>query len=128
MDYERLLKLIRGEGEKLGLEMHTGYLGDVEAPGRKPQVHLYGKKEVSIRNRKPQKTYVAGIIQQKGFVGFYAMPIYSHPQKFTLSPALQKAQKGKSCFHIKRLDDTTEKELRELLLKGVELYRTEGWI
>ncbi len=102
---------------------------DSKAKVKKEQVHLYGKKIVSIiPSRKPQATYVSGIIKQKDFVGFYSMPIYSHPNSFVLSPELKKALKGKSCFHVKKLNPELLSELETVLKNGIELYRKEGWI
>lgn len=100
------------------------------AKQKKDAYHLYGKKEVSIlEGRKPQQTYVAGIIMQKNFVGFYFMPIYSHRDQFDIQhPALKKALKGKSCFNIKEVDADILKELDRLLVQGKELYLKLGWI
>lgn len=101
-----------------------------KAKTKKMSYHLYGTKEVSIiPKRKPQPTYVAGIIKQKSFIGFYFMPIYSHPHNFEIkNPELKKALKGKSCFHIKKLDKNIIFELNEMLAKGIEFYRKENWI
>lgn len=165
MEYEKLEKLLQALGERYRLEAHAGYLGENEK-GEKRQLHLYGAREVSIRGRKPQKTYVAGIIQHKAFISFYFMPMYSHPDAFTqhlafntqsttiplrsaqgsgrvlpqgltpcgqgagftLSPAMQKAKKGKSCLHIKEAGEETLRELAELFDVGIELYRKDGLI
>lgn len=110
-----------------GLVVLDEFLGS-EAKVKKVALHLYGAKEVSIGGRKPQLTYIAGIIWQKSFVGFYHMPVYSHPEEFQLSATLTKARKGKSCFHIKANDPAIIAELEVLLNDGIELYRVNGWI
>lgn len=99
-----------------------------KATKAKPSYHLYGKKSVSLFGRNPQPTYVAGIIQQKHFVGFYSMPIYSHPKEFSFSPELAKMVKGKSCINVTKLTPALEKELEAALLKGIRLYRKLGWV
>lgn len=97
---------------------------------KKEQYHLYGKKIISIiPKRKPQPTYVSGIIKQKDFIGFYSLPIYSHPNLFLIkNETLKKSLKGKSCFHIRKLDEEIVDEIESLIVKGIELYRKEGWI
>lgn len=128
MSYTKLEKLLLEFKKDKKLEIHQGYLGD-SAKGDKKQLHIYSRNEVSIGGRKPQKTYIAGVIQQKNFVGFYFMPQYSHPQVFKdKSQSLTKSLKGKSCFHITLLDKETLEELREMLKKGVTLYKKEGWV
>ena len=98
------------------------------AKRKKEEYHLYGKKIISIANRKPQPTFVVGIIKQKDFVGFYSMPIYSHLKSFELSQELKKLLKGKSCFHIKKLDKELIFEIESVIVQGIELYKKEGWI
>jgi hypothetical protein len=57
-------------------------------------------------------------------VGLYFMPIYSHKEDFRdLSDDFMKKLKGKSCFHIRKIDPDTEKETRVLVKRGYELYR-----
>ena len=104
-------------------------LPDSKAKQKKVSYHLYGKRAVSILGRKTQKTYVAGVIMQKHFVGFYFMPIYSHPKHFSIhSPILRKARSGKSCVNIRTLDAAALKEVHRMLKQGIQLYRREGWI
>jgi hypothetical protein len=126
-NFLKLGKLLQKHGKNLSL---TKKVIDSKAKDNKPQLLLYGKKSVSIYNRKPQPTYVAGVIEQKHFVGFYMMPIYSH-QKVEgeiKNPDLKKALKGKSCFNITKLDSAMLKELDCLLASGIKTYRKEEWI
>lgn len=112
-----------------GLDLRDMYL-DSKARTQKPALHLYGKQPVSIfANRRPQPTYVAGVIRQKNFVGFYFMPIYSHPRLFAVThPALKRMVKGKSCINVTRLDGDMLGELAALLAKGIAHYRKLGWV
>ncbi|MBD3215925.1 MAG: hypothetical protein GF311_25160 [Candidatus Lokiarchaeota archaeon] len=102
---------------------------DSKAKDKKPAYHVYGNKEVSLFGKDPQKTYIAGIIQQKNYVSFYFNPIYSHPDEFrNISPALNKFLKGKSCFNINNLSPSLLEEIESLLLKGIEKYKDIEWI
>jgi hypothetical protein len=123
--FSQLKKLLNKHAK--GLAKYDEFLGS-QAKDKKPALHLYGKPEVSVARRKPQQTYVAGIIEQKNFVGFYHMPVYSHPKKFKLSPLLHKALKGKSCFHIREATPEVLAEVEGLITDGIALYRQEGWI
>lgn len=119
-------QLLRRHGH--GLNARTIVL-DSKAKTQKRAYHLYGKKSISLHGRKPQPTYIAGIILQKHFVGFYHMPMYSHPAQFPIhSPLLQKARKGKSCLNLVRLDAEARAELEQFIKNGVALYKKEGWI
>jgi len=124
--FEELRALLVKHGKGLaGYEECTGS----KARGNKSAYHLYGKKLVSIQGRKAQQTYIAGIVLQKNFVGLYSMPIYSHPASFDLKPeGLGKALKGKSCIHVKTLTPDLLEEIEGVVVRGVELYREEGWI
>ena len=61
-------------------------------------------KEAIRHGRKYPETYFAGVIAQKGYVGFYFMPVQADEQSRIFSPELLALLKGKSCFHFKRLD------------------------
>ena len=104
------------------------YIGS-QAKQKKPAFHLYGNKEVSLFGKKPQPTYIAGIIQQKNYVSFYFSPIYSHPESFTdISTSLRKYLKGKSCFNINKSTPQLLKEIEEILKRGIKKYQEIEWI
>ena len=66
---------------------------------------LWSIKDLVIEGRKRKEVYFAGLIIQKGYVGFYFMPVYADTDlKAVFAPELLKLLKGKSCFHIKKLD------------------------
>ena len=111
------------------LEPHSGIINS-RADMNKPAYHLYGKQEISIiEGHKPQKTYFAGIIIQKHFIGLYFMPIYSHPKKFKIAnPSVKRFLKGKSCFNVTKVDKEISQEIQSLLQIGYQLYKNEGWI
>ena len=95
----------------------------------KSQYHLWSKVPVSIQGRKPKQVYFAGIIIQKNFVGFYYMPVYTNSKlKQVFEPELLSMLKGKSCFHIKKLDSKIEKQIASALKIGFKMYKEHKWI
>lgn len=100
-----------------------------KAKMEKPEYHLYGNDEVSLFGKKPQHTYIAGVIQQKNYVSFYFSPIYSHPDEFNnVNPDLKKFLKGKSCFNINKTNLVILNEIETLLKKGINKYKEIEWI
>ncbi|HBV66926.1 MAG TPA: hypothetical protein DEF04_01160 [Clostridiales bacterium] len=91
---------------------------------------LWSVKDVVIDGRKKNEVFFAGLIIQSSYVGFYYMPIYEEPEKMKklFSPELLKLLKGKSCFHIKKLNEGLEKEIEYALKEGYELYKERGWV
>ena len=90
---------------------------------------LWSFKDIEIAKRKRKEVYFAGLIIQSNYVGFYFMPIYSDVSlKEVFGEKLLKCLKGKSCFHIKKLDDKLEKQIKEALKIGYDVYKRRGWI
>lgn len=90
---------------------------------------LWSIKNVVIAGKKKKEVFFTSIIIQSKYVGFYYMPIYTDIQlKKTFNPELLKLLKGKSCFHVKVLDESLEQQIDEALKIGHELYRKKGWI
>ena len=90
---------------------------------------LWSIKNVVIAGKKKKEVFFTSIIIQSKYVGFYYMPIYTDIQlKKTFNPELLKLLKGKSCFHVKVLDESLEQQIDEALKIGHELYRKRGWI
>jgi hypothetical protein len=84
---------------------------------------------VEVAGRKRDEVYFAGLIAQRGYVGFYFMPVYTHAEQVDLfAPELLALLEGKSCFHVKRLDDTLAAHVDAALAAGFELYRERGWV
>ena len=104
----------------------------VERAGRvraKRDYQLWSEKEAVINGRPRSEVFFAGLIVQKSYVGFYYMPVYAEPERKELfGPELLGLLKGKSCFHVKRLDDTLLRQIREALAAGRRLYVERGWI
>ena len=90
---------------------------------------LWSVKDLVIEGRKRKEVYFAGLIIQKGYVGFYFMPVYSDAEvKDFFKPELLSRLKGKSCFHIKKLDEALLGQIDEALQRGYALYVQKGWI
>ena len=90
---------------------------------------LWSFKDLEIAGRKRKEVYFAGLIIQSNYVGFYYMPIYTDVNlKDVFEPELLKLLKGKSCFHVKKLDKELEKQIEKALKVGYELYEKRGWV
>jgi hypothetical protein len=98
----------------------------------KKNLHLVVPKAVVVPGAyggKPTKLCMASLVLQKGYVGFYLMPIYMNATlKAKLSPALLKLLKGKTCFHVKKLDATLLADIAAALTLGTKCYRERGWV
>jgi hypothetical protein len=90
---------------------------------------LWSFKDIEIDGRKRKEVFFASIIIQSTYVGFYYMPIYVDTElKDVFDPELLHLLKGKSCFHIRKLDDTLENHIKKALDIGYHLYQKRGWI
>jgi hypothetical protein len=90
---------------------------------------LWSFKDLEIAGRKRREVYFAGLIIQSNYVGFYFMPIYTDTKlKDVFEKELLSTLKGKSCFHIKSLDSKLEKQIKNALKLGYELYEKKGWV
>lgn len=88
-----------------------------------------GTKEVMQGKQKVDGHYFASVTPKPKDIRLYFFPIYTHVNDYPpLSDKLQKALKGKSCFHIKKLDEEMEEELRGMVARGIELYQKDGLI
>ena len=57
------------------------------------------------------------------------MPVYSDTEvKDFFKPELLRRLKGKSCFHIKKLDAELLSQIDAALQTGYALYQQKGWI
>jgi hypothetical protein len=98
----------------------------------KKSSQITGPKPISIPGAyggKPVYHPLAAVILQKGYVGFYFMCVYGNAEaKKKLSPELMKLLKGKSCFHLKKLDDGLRADVDAALEFGTKVYRERGWV
>jgi hypothetical protein len=90
---------------------------------------LWSIKDLVIAGRKRKEVFFAGLIIQKSYVGFYFMPAYTDEDvKTFFKPELLKLLKGKSCFHIKKLDEELLAQIEAALEAGFKIYQERGWV
>lgn len=90
---------------------------------------LWSEKEIEIQGKKRKEIYFGGLIIQSNYVGFYFMPIYADTSlRDVFEPELLSNLKGKSCFHIKKLDTKLLTQIKKSLEIGFKLYKKHGWV
>jgi hypothetical protein len=98
----------------------------------KRDLHLQAPGPVIVPGKyggSPKVVGMASIILQKGYVGFYFLPIYLEPALAKkLSPGLRKLLKGKTCFYVRRLTPELKKDVRAALEIGKKDFAKRGWI
>jgi len=93
------------------------------------EVALLSDKPVVIDGRKKDRLWLASALVQKGYVGFYYMPVYMNDAvRQKLGAELMKCLKGKACFHIKKDDPIIFEQIEKALKLGVDAYHSRGWI
>ena len=111
---------------------HTleGFLGPLMVRVNKPSnFEVNGTIEAPQGKKIVQGIYFSSIVPKEKDVRFYFYPAYTHPEAFQdLSDKLKKFKKGKSCFHVKYLDEELEIEIKEMISKAIDLYRKDGWL
>lgn len=123
--YKRLKKILKKYENPLKPKM------DLDSKSRRDEFSydLWSIKDVEIAGRKRKEVFFAGLIIQSKYVGFYYMPVYVDTSLTEVfKPELLKLLKGKSCFHIKSLDEKLEKQIAAALKKGYSLYKKRGWV
>jgi hypothetical protein len=98
--------------------------------GDKGKIILVSEKEIEVEGRRKNEVWFASALIQKGYVGFYFMPIYARPDKIKkiMQPELLQCLKGKCCFHIKKADAVILGQLKEALQAGYDCYKQMGWV
>ncbi len=95
----------------------------------KSKYELSGKKKVTVGKKEVEGMFFASVLIQINFVGFYFFPIYTHAHEFKGLPVnLKKCLKGKSCFHIKKIDKELFAEIKQMVKTGFEVYQKAGWV
>jgi hypothetical protein len=90
---------------------------------------LWSFKDVEIMGRKRKEVFFASAVIRKSYVGFYYMPIYTDTDLAEVfEPELLATLKGKSCFHIRKLDPTMREQIEKALRVGYDLYEERGWV
>ena len=91
--------------------------------------HLWSNKPVVIEGREKNELFFAGVISQKNYVGFYYMPVYIDPErKAMFKPELLARLKGKSCFHLSKLEPDLKNQISQALEDGFRMYKDRSWV
>lgn len=95
----------------------------------KGNVVLVSKKPVEILGRKRDELWFASALIQKGYVGFYYMPVYMDSEiRKLIKPGLLKCLKGRACFHIKKFDKEIFSQINDALKIGYDCWHMRGWL
>jgi len=90
---------------------------------------LVTSKPYLIKGIRKDNAYFGAVMEKKGFIGLYLMFIYEAPEKLErFGPELIKLLKGKSCFHVKKLDENLKEQIADALEEGMAYYRAAGAI
>ena len=93
------------------------------------KVILISTKPVEIFGRKREELWFASALVQKGYVGFYYMPVYGDNEvRKMIKPELLNCLKGKACFHIKKYDKEIFSQVSDALKAGYDCWHKRGWI
>jgi hypothetical protein len=72
---------------------------------------------------------MAAVILQEGLRWvLFDEQLHERRDQEKLSPALLELLKGKTCFHVKTLDDGLRKDIQSALGLGTKVYRERGWL
>ena len=106
------------------------FIGPLKTRVNKPSnFEVNGTIEAPQGKKMVDGIYFSSIVPKEKDVRFYFYPAYTHPQEFEyLSDRLKKFKKGKSCFHVKYLDEELELEIKEMVSKAIDIYRKDGWL
>lgn len=86
-----------------------------------------GTIEAMQGKKKVDGMYFASLVPKPKDIRWYFFPSYTHADRFeNLSSEMQKMKKGKSCFHIKQLNDELISEIEEMVATGVTAYQEDG--
>ena len=107
-----------------------GFLGSLKVRVDKPSnFEVNGTIEAPQGKKMVQGIYFSSVVPKEKDVRFYFYPAYTHPEAFdNISDRLKKFKKGKSCFHVKYLDDELENEIKQMISKAIDVYRKDGWL
>lgn len=110
------------------LAILQAHVGTLKIRVDKPEnFEVIGTIEAMQGKKKVEGMYFSSVMPKKKDVRLYFFPAYTHAKDFEdLSERLQKFKKGKSCFHVKYLDDELEQEIKEMVGRGIELYQADG--
>lgn len=118
--FDAIRKLMEPYDKKRSLVIHAD---------KPSQAHLVSHKPVEIDGRKKDELWFVSAMIQKGYVGFYYMPIYTAGElKKEFSETFVKSLKGKTCFHIKQNTPEIMADIKKAIRVGYEAFVDKGWL
>mgnify|MGYP001084201968 CR=1 FL=1 len=110
------------------VELLKNHLGPLRITSdKKEKFEVSGTIPAMQGRQKVDGFYFASVVPKTKDVRLYFFPIYTHKVEIgELSENLKKALKGKSCFHIKKIDDEFKSELKNLIDKSIKVYQNHG--
>jgi len=96
--------------------------------GKGGQAALVNEKKIVIDGREKNEIWFAAALVQKGYVGFYLTPAYDAAFQPLVHPDLLRCLKGKTCFHLKKLDKDMQAHIAAALKAGHAAFKQKGWI
>ena len=89
---------------------------------------VHGTIEAMQGKQKVDGYYFSTVVPKPKDVRLYFFPMYTHREKLFdgMSVELAKFLKGKSCYHIKFLNDVLEVEIDKLIATAVRIYQEDG--
>jgi hypothetical protein len=92
-------------------------------------MELAGTKPGMQGKQKVDGYYFGSVVPKPKDVRLYFFPIYTHVDTFKDIPeTLRKCLKGKSCFHIKKMDEDLENAIRDMVKLGLEVYQKDDLV
>jgi hypothetical protein len=89
---------------------------------------LSSKKQVVVDGKNKDEVYFGAVMIHGGHVGFYMMSAYLTNLADNLRPELKKCLKGKSCFHIKKIDDVLLIQIKAFTAISYQYYQQQDWV
>lgn len=98
--------------------------------GEKGKIILVSEKKIEVDGRRKMEVWFASALIQKGYVGFYYMPIYTRNEKIKnqIGAELMQCLKGKACFHIRKADPVIFEQIKDALKIGYDCYKQMSWV
>jgi len=96
--------------------------------GKGGQTALVSEKKVVIDGREKKEIWFAAALVQKGYVGFYLTAACYPSVQQQIHPDLLRCLKGKTCFHIKKLEKETAAQIANALKVAYKTTKELGWI
>ena len=93
------------------------------------QATLISHKPVEMKGKMSNELWFLSVLIQKGYVGFYSNPFYLEgDMKKEFSEGFAKSLKGKSCFHIKKMDPVIIADIQKAVKLSYDEYVKQGLI